>query len=185
MTNETGALVDAYTRHREWADQFNPLIIELLSELTERDVVISSFHDDVNHCVDFETVPQNKFEKVIRFSSRVREFKYFLKYPDEFTVRSVIPSGNDSELRKIYQGTCEADFILCLPLQSLTLKIEFHSWLIGDLKVFGNYMRHMWRKHQKVPGKEKTNNDGTSDFYAFNLAAVPPEFVKERHHPVK
>ena len=63
----------------------------------------------------------------------VRKFKFSEAYPNEFTIRTVRPSGAQTELGKIIEGWGDYFFYGFADAQESGL----FSWALCDLKVFG------------------------------------------------
>lgn len=105
----------------------------------------------------------------IRIACRVRRFAY-QRYAGEFTLRSNRLSGMKTELAKVIEGW--GNYIFYGYANQDDTAIE--KWLIGDLSRF-----RLWFNSQivnnkgKIPGMDKANSDGSSDFRVFNAAAIP------------
>jgi len=108
----------------------------------------------------------------IRIACRVRRFPYQC-YAGEFTLRSNRSSGTKTELAKVIEGW--GNYIFYGYANQNDTAIE--KWLIGDLSRFRLWFSYELMKNKgQVPGIDKNNHDGSSDFRVFN-AAVIPHFV--------
>lgn len=118
----------------------------------------------------------------VRVACRVRKWNYFERFGDQFTIRSERPqSGVKTELSKVIEGW--GDYILYAFASED--ESELAAWVLGDLKVFRLwYMRTLVTMGAgKTPGFCKKNLDGSSNFCAFKIDELPPEFVVTRVKP--
>jgi hypothetical protein len=119
--------------------------------------------------------------EAVRVACRVRQYRYFADYPDEFTIRSKRPSDVKTELAKVLEGW--GDYLL----YAFADQSEQHlaAWMLGDLRVFRLwFQRECYRlPAHSMPGLERRNGDGSSTFRAFSLPDLPTDFVVARHRP--
>ena len=123
---------------------------------------------DKNQATDFLTFTINN----IKVACRLRTYDYYLKYPNEFTVRSELHSGNKTELQKIREGL--VDYILYGFVDWEEKRII--KYFIGDLKIFR-------LKEDIIPFKEKINKDDhPNKFRCYNLSDLPDNFILKTYH---
>jgi hypothetical protein len=109
----------------------------------------------------------------VRIAVRIRRPDYLARYPDDFTLRCERSSGAETELGKIIAGWGDYMFYGFGSADGLLA-----AWLLGDLHVFRRWWaRELWQGRK--PGRKVPNGDGTF-FRAFDVAALPDEFVVAR-----
>lgn len=115
--------------------------------------------------------------EAVRIACRVRHYEYFQKYPNDITIRSGRPSGAKTELTKIVEGWGNYFFYGFSDEQEQRLA----AWRLCDLNAFRIYFNRYIVAHKGlIPGTGKANNDGSSDFRAFNAVDIP-SFVLASH----
>ncbi len=108
--------------------------------------------------------------EAVRIACRVRNYKYFSRYPNDITIRSGRPSGVKTELTKIIEGWGDYFFYGF----SDNNEHELIAWKLCNLGAFRLFFnRYIVLNNGKVPGTGKTNNDGSSDFLVFNAEEIP------------
>lgn len=115
-----------------------------------------------------------------RFACRIRCYDpYYLKYSDEFTIRTDRPSGRDSELSKIIMGW--GDFFYYGFENEAKNGIQMYT--IADLKIFRlEFNRILVNSNKGIsPGTEMKNKDNSSSFRAFKWDSFPTELVVAKH----
>lgn len=155
-----------YVKDRIWTEKFVKQIkailgIYLLGQVEE---------EDVSRNTDLIVL---KFEPV-RIACRVRRYEYFLRYPDEFTIRTYRPSGTKTELQKIIEGWGDYYFY------GFSDKDEekLIKWYLLDLHVFRSwFVKELYQNKGLIPGIKKSNIDNSSDFLAFKFNWFPKEFI--------
>ena len=159
---------------KSWSDRFMPEIkavlgVHLIGEATAI--------DDQQHNTDLIVLTMN----AVRIGCRVRRPQYLDKYADEFTIRCGRPNGTKTELAKIIEGWGDYFFYgISDPKQE-----RLACYILGDLKVFRLWFLRTLCKHGgKPPGMHRVNNDNSSDFYAYKIESLPPEFAIARKTPV-
>ena len=105
-----------------------------------------------------------------KISCRVRKFEY-LKFKEEFTIRSKSKTGAETEIQKIIQGF--GDFFFYGFADQEEKKIC--HWRLIDLKRFRLYFARL--SFFGVLGQTKKNNDGSSDFLVFRYSDFPPDLI--------
>lgn len=132
--------------------------------------------EDMKHNTDLIVLKMD----TVRIAVRLRRYKYLNQkdYANEFTIRATRPrSGVDTELTKVVSGWGDYNFYGFANADGSALA----AWVLGDLKVFRRWFNHRLVKDRGVvPGSSKPNADGSSEFYAFKIGSLPPEFVVAR-----
>lgn len=132
--------------------------------------------EDMKHNTDLIVLKMD----TVRIAVRLRRHQYLHQrnYANEFTIRATRPrSGADTELGKVISGWGDYNFYGFASADGKSLA----AWVLGDLKVFRLWVnRHMFANAGKMPGTSKLNSDGSSEFYAFTIDDLPPEFVVAR-----
>ena len=106
---------------------------------------------------------------------RVRSFAYLQLYPDQFTLRESRPSGVPTDIHKVLSGWGNYYFYSFAKQDSSGLA----AWFLGDLNVFRAWYSQVLAQTGQPPGILKVNADGTT-FRAYDIGALPPEFVVRR-----
>jgi len=161
----------AWERDKKWSDKFlneikSNIGVNFIGEIKNED------------CFRNTDLIVLKMEAV-RFACRIRRFDYnYERYKNEFTIRSKRPSGNKTELRKIIEGFGDYIFYGFSDQQDSNLK----SWFIGDLSVFRSwFLNELYKKGDDKEYKPrwiiKSNHDGSSDFYIFNVNNFLNNFI--------
>ncbi|WP_417272741.1 hypothetical protein [Celeribacter halophilus] len=102
----------------------------------------------------------------VRVAARVRRPGYAARYPHQFTVRSRVPSGAETELSKIVNG--HGDWMFYGHANLAQTAIE--SWKLIDLNAFRAGLIRLGT--QKLLWGNKTNADGTR-FTWFDTRSFP------------
>jgi len=171
-------MVSAYgaTRLPPWEVDFNwqrRFIPELKRICGEHLIGEAPYEEDAERNTDLVVLKLDP----VRVACRVRRYKYYQKYPDEFTIRSNRPNGNKTELAKIIEGW--GDYILYGFCDEE--EVQLISWVLGDLTVFRLWFTSYLAKHQgRTPGIEKPNHDNSSSFRVFSINDLPKSFVTAR-----
>jgi hypothetical protein len=106
--------------------------------------------------------------KPFRVAVRLRRYKYFLKYPKEFTIRWNRPLGVETERHKIEKGY--VDYLLYGFVDEAEENII--QYFIGDLKIYRDN-----RQKGLLPVGIFPNNPPDSNLAAFKLAQFPNTFI--------
>ena len=103
-----------------------------------------------------------------KVACRLRTHDFFLKYPNDFTIRWSRPNGIETEIHKIRKGL--VDYLL----YGFVDPAETHlvSYFIGNLAVF--------RNAQVKPSAIRTNDPPDSQLAAYRLDQLPSEFIVKR-----
>ncbi len=108
------------------ADRFDKLIEEIVGPIM---ITKTSPKVDMREASDYASL----FEvKPLRIAARVRNYRYFEKYKDEFTIRYGRNSGQETELHKIVAGHCDYTcYSFADPSEN-----PMYSWFLGALTIF-------------------------------------------------
>jgi hypothetical protein len=162
---EIDFLMPDFNESKNWSDRFNKEIFEiLLQNLGKKVIRAASDFQDMEEATDVIFDP-------IRVACRVRSYSY-KNYKNDFTIRSE-RAKQKTEFKKIIEGYGDYIFYAI----SNENEDSFYHWFIGDLKVFRTWNLKYILKHKEMPGSEKSNKDGSSKFFVFNLEELPPDFV--------
>jgi len=162
---EIDFLMSDFNESKNWSDRFSKEIIQiLLQNLGNKVIRVASDFEDIEQATDVIFDP-------IRVACRVRSHNY-KNYKNDFTIRSE-RTKQKTEFRKIIEGYGDYIFYAI----SNENEDSFYHWFIGDLKVFRTWNLEYILKHKEMPGFEKSNRDGSSKFFVFNLEELPPDFV--------
>lgn len=152
-----------YILNRRWSDQFLPDIKRIVGAQLLR---ASPAHIDRQEATDLLLLDARD----IRVAARVRRPGYARRYPYQFTVRSKIPSGGETELSKIVNGYGDWMFY---GHSSACQRFVRHWWLL-DLRAFrAALIRHGNGGHRLHMG-DQINPDGTW-FKWFDIRSFPTE----------
>lgn len=116
---------------------------------------------DQKQATDFAIFIVNPFTVGVR----LRTYKYYLRYPNEFTIRWIRPSGVLTEIDKIRNGL--VDYILYGFVDEKEQRLV--KYFIGDLQVF--------RDCEPKPVCIKWNTPPDSALAAFSIFDLPSEFL--------
>lgn len=125
---------------------------------------------DQKYATDFAifTIPNRE----IRVGIRLRRYKYFLKYSEQFTIRWERPSGVNTEIHKIRKGL--VNYILYGFINEE--ENDIIQYFIGNLDVFRSYESKPVRIYDNIPFDSK--------LAVYNISQFPSEFILYYHKPV-
>ena len=147
---------------KRWSDKFLPEIKMILGLHLIGEPPIE---EDCERNTDLIVL---KMEPV-RIACRIRKYKYFIDYPHDITIRSSRPSGTKTELTKIIEGWGNYFFYGFSNEDETSLK----AWRLCDLNSFRIWlMRELATKNGSMPGSERHNRDGSSNFRTFNSREI-------------
>jgi len=152
---------------KRWSDVF---LLEIKRILGENLIGEPPAEEDMERNTDLIVL---KMEP-LRIGCRIRRFKYFENYKDEFTIRAGRPSGTKTELSKIIEGWGDFFFYGFSDKQEKGLLL----WSLCDLKIFRLWFNRQLIITQKVPGIPKNNTDNSSNFLAFKFKNLPTNFIQ-------
>ncbi len=154
---------------KKWSDRFLPEIKHILGEYL---ISEAPAREDAQHNTDLMVLTLNPY----RIGCRVRTHSYYLNkfWREEFTIRTVRPSGAKTELEKILDGWGDFFFYGFSNEEETGLL----KWTLGRLDVFRDYVEDYRDTHLgQLPGFENLNRDGSSKFRAFKITQMPDDFV--------
>ena len=128
--------------------------------------ITKDINADLNAGTDFLVLNLNNF----RIAVRLRRYEYYLKYPDDFTIRWERPSGVITEYAKIMTGLVDYIFYGFINQE----ETEIIKYFIGDLKIF--------RDKNLKPLEIKINDPYDSTFAVFNVNQFPQEFILDKYN---
>ena len=150
-----------YNANRSWSDQFLPDIKRIVGRhLLE----VSPDPLDWHHATDLLMLDARD----MRIAARVRRPGYAEAYPHQFTIRSKLPSGAQTELAKIISG--KGDWLFYGHADASQTAIE--SWQLIDLRAFRAGL--IRKGAQGLRWGNKRNADGTT-FTWFDARSFPSE----------
>ena len=155
---------------KSWTDALLPRVKQILANYL---ITEAPFMEDARRNTDLIVLTL----EAKRIAVRLRQARYIGRYGDQFTIRSSRPSGIDTELAKIISGWGDYLFYGFDDPQD---PFEVSRWLLGDLNIF-----RLWHSRQLSLGRQpwipQSNGDGSSDFHAYRIADLPPEFIVGRY----
>lgn len=158
-----------YRRRRGWSDKFLPLIRPIIGEFLIDEPAVA---EDELRNTDLIVLGM----EAKRVACRIRKAEYYAKYPDDFTIRSWVSSGNKTELTKIIEGWGDILFYGFVNEEETKLV----HWKILDLNVFRLWFVRQIRKNAgETPGQTLPNDDNLSKLTAFNSRSVKGLILKE------
>lgn len=161
--------MDSYRKRRGWSDKFLPEIRKIVGEFLIDEPPVN---EDELRNTDLMVLGM----EAVRVACRVRTHVKYLEYPNDFTIRAWVDSGNKTELTKILEGW--GDYLFYGFADESNEKLI--HWKIIDLKVFRLwFVRCLLRNAGEPPGELAPNIDGKSKLRAFSVLDVPKVVVKE------
>ena len=154
--------MNCYATNRRWSDQYLPQIKQIIAEhlLTEAPDPL-----DWQGATDL----LNMDVKLRHIAVRVRRPGYADRYPFDFTIRSRLPSGSETELSKIVNG--HGDWMFYAHADGLG---GLARWWLIDLKAFRAALIRQATNGQRLRCGDRHNPDGTS-FKWFDVRSFPSE----------
>jgi len=153
----------------KYQEQFIEQQIQIIkNELNVKNVRVGSFQEDCKICADLVI---EDFDRLLTVGLRVRQEKY-LRYANEFTVRSYCPHGK-TEFEKIFKDG-HGDFIL----YGFDVNGVFSHWSL----IFVDKLRHLVNtKSPKLRYEVKRNPGDGNSFIAFDIHAMPEIIIASSH----
>ena len=147
-----------YAINRRWSDQYLPQVKQIVAEhlLTEAPDPL-----DWNEATDLVNMDVN----LRHIAVRVRRPGYADRYPFDFTIRSRLPSGSETELSKIVNG--HGDWMFYGHAGDAGGLVR---WWLLDLRAF----RAALIKRRPLRTGERENPDGTC-FRWFDVRSFPTD----------
>ncbi|MEP5761143.1 MAG: hypothetical protein ABJ327_17875 [Litoreibacter sp.] len=155
--------MNCYSTNRNWSDRFLPDIKRLVGA----------------HLLETAPDPQDHFNATdlmmldardMRVAARVRRPGFASRYPNEFTIRSKVASGAETELSKIVNG--KGDWMFYGHANASQTGIE--QWSLIDLRAFRAGLIRQAQNGFPLRMGERRNPDGTR-FKWFDMASFPVE----------
>lgn len=150
-----------YDLNRRWSDRFLPEVKRLIGGY-----LIEAAPDPYDH---FRATDLMMLEaRDMRVAARVRRPGYAQRYPYQFTIRSQVSSGAQTELSKIVNGNGDWMFYG----HSNAAQTGLESWKLIDLRAF---RAGLIRKGSSgLSWGKKSNADGTQ-FTWFDVRSFPSD----------
>jgi len=161
----------SWQENKQWSDKFLPKIKMICGLYLTGEPPIE---EDMERNTDLIVLNMTP----LRIACRIRHFSYFEKYQDDFTIRTLVPSGRNSELTKIIEGYGDYSFYGF----SNQKETDLYAWKLCKVSVFRLwfmrklFMRKLAKGEKDFYTKHK-NTDGSSEFYSFKWKDLPPEFI--------
>jgi hypothetical protein len=153
--------------NRAWSDRFIPAIKRRVGPilLTE-----STFNVDTRQATDLVVIKAQG----VMIASRMRRYGYADRYPYEFTVRSRLGSGRETELSKMLNGYADWMFYG----HANQDETDIGLWMLIDLNVWrGELLRRGYQQNGWSDlAKQKDCGDGTV-FFAFDIRKFPEKML--------
>jgi len=132
---------------KRWSDRFLPEVKRILGEHL---ISEAPYEEDAERNTDLIVLRL----EAIRIACRIREHKHLLHYRHQFTIRSLRPSGNPTELAKIREGWGDY-FFYGFADQTHT---SLCQWTLGDLEALRRHMNQCFAhlpldRIKKQPGQ--------------------------------
>ena len=148
---------------KRWSDRF---LHEIKGIIGQAFITEPPIEEDAERNTDLIVL---KFDS-IRIACRVRKNSYLGKYGNEFTIRAGRPSGIKTELTKIVEGWGDYLFYGFSDAEEVYLA----AWKIIDLNAFRLWFnREIVKNKGGIPGYDKNNTDGSSNFLAYDTRKCP------------
>ena len=160
--------MNSWKDDKRWSDRFLPEIKRILGELL---IAEAPTEEDRDHNTDLIVLRMDS----VRIACRIRRYEYLLTYPNDITIRRSRPSGKKSELSKIIEGWGNYMFYGFAD----RAEKELAQWRVLSLNAFRLWLGRSLVKNHRLPGTQKMNHDGSSDFIAFPVADMPRSVVVE------
>ncbi|WP_340250908.1 hypothetical protein [Sulfitobacter pontiacus] len=155
--------MNCYTTNRNWSDRFLPEIKQLIGGH-----LLETSSDPFDHMEATDLMMLDARD--MRVAARVRRPGYAQRYPHQFTIRSAVASGRQTELSKIVNGNGDWMFYGHSNAQQTGLD----AWSLIDLRAFrAGLIRHRANTPNIVMGDQR-NADGTR-FKWFDMRSFPTE----------
>jgi hypothetical protein len=155
--------MNCYTHNRNWSNRFLPEIKQLIGGY-----LLEAAPDPAD---DFQATDLMMLDaRDMRVAARVRRPGYAQRYPHQFTIRSAVSSGAQTELSKIVNGNGDWMFYG----HSNAAQTGLEAWSLIDLRAFrAGLIRHRANTPNIVMGDQR-NADGTR-FKWFDMRSFPAD----------
>jgi hypothetical protein len=155
-----------YEDNRTWSDRYIPTIRQIVGPHL---LVPSPFEVDCAQATDLIVLRARD----MRIACRVRRPGYLAKYPNQFTIRSHLDNGAETELQKIINGFGDWMFYgHAIDNESVIIEV----WWLIDLAAFrahlvrDGFLRD--KNKNRLRWGKKLNDDGT-EFVWFDIGSFP------------
>ncbi|MGR3499453.1 MAG: hypothetical protein ACU0E9_11225 [Limimaricola soesokkakensis] len=155
--------MNCYTANRSWSDRYLPEIRRIVGAQL-LDVAADAF--DWQQATDLMMLDARD----VRVAARVRRPGYGSRYPFEFTIRSRVASGAETELAKIVNGSGDWMFYGHASEDGRGLA----AWWLLDLKAFRAALIRQAANGYRIRSGDQRNADGTC-FKWFDIRSFPVE----------
>lgn len=152
-----------YDLNRSWSDRFLPEIQELVGPHL---LDVAADEPDRRQATDLMMLTARD----VRVAARVRRPGFGRRYPYEFTLRSRLPSGAETELAKIVNG--HGDWLFYGHASEDQARIE--DWWLIDLRAFRAGLIRQATNGGRIRCGDKVNPDGTC-FKWFDIRSFSAE----------
>ncbi|MDA8746640.1 hypothetical protein N9M66_00330 [Litoreibacter sp.] len=155
--------MNCYPTNRNWSDRFLPEIKRIVG----------------THLLETAPDPEDMFNATdlmmldardMRIAARVRRPGYAQRYPNQFTIRSRVASGAQTELSKIVNG--KGDWMFYGHSNAAQDRIE--HWSLIDLRAFRAGLIRQAQNGWPIRMGDMANPDGTG-FKWFDVRSFPDE----------
>lgn len=155
--------MDTYSINRTWSDRFIPEISRIVGAHI---LTIAPDHLDRRNATDLLMLNGRD----LRIAARVRRHGYAERYPYDFTIRSRVPSGAQTELAKIVNG--DGDWLFYGHANAS--ETGFDLWWLIDLRAFRAALIRQSANGYPIVSGDRVNPDGTC-FKWFDIRSFPGE----------
>lgn len=153
-----------YEVRKRWSDRFLPEIKSVLGQVIIGEPPIE---EDQMRNTDLMVLKMSS----VRIACRVRKYQYIARYGDEFTIRSQLASGKETELQKVLSGWGDYIFYGFADMDEVFIE----RWFVGSLDKF-----RLWFNREccrldsgEMPGASIWNADGSTRLTAFKVHSIP------------
>ncbi len=155
--------MNCYTSNRNWSDRFLPEIKQLIGGY-----LLETAADPFDH---FQATDLMMLDaRDMRVAARVRRPGYAQRYPYQFTIRSAVASGAQTELSKIVNGNGDWMFYG----HSNAAETGLDAWWLIDLRAFRAALIRNRVSAPQIQMGDQRNSDGTR-FKWFDVRSFPAD----------
>ncbi|SHJ24597.1 hypothetical protein [Wenxinia saemankumensis] len=152
---------DTYRDNRSWSDQFLP---EIRRAIGGHLLSVAADPFDWHEATDLMMLEA----KDLRIAARVRRPGYRDRYPHQFTLRSRLPSGAETELAKVVNGS--GDWLFYGHASASGRGLD--GWSLIDLRAFRAGLIRQAANGYRIRSGDQQNPDGTW-FKWFDMRSFP------------
>ncbi len=158
-----------WTKDKKWSDLYMQHVKAILGQLL---IVEASMAEDQLRNTDLIVL----MAATKRIAVRIRRPEYVRDYRNDITIRLNRPGGTKTEFRKIIDGWGDL-FLYGIAARE---NIRLTCWTVLDLEIFRQWIRMPSEKRGKLPCEHHENEDGSSEFLAFDWRDFPEGVVVVR-----